>query len=584
MASMMNGKEMDMCIILVKQYYTKHQQTFRGKGVTGMSTYANSTQSVPSQDDNAAADTTAAKPTFFNGSYFISTTQGKPELTNAATKRSIFNYSSPRWNYLFTSTNIVLDLLSTLIALFIAVEISSETSSYLEGDMPVFGSRINLFIPMLCLLWLISLIVCSIYARHTMGEGYALYSKIISAAFVYFIVLCTMSYLFNLGIPRSLTTLVPILTPLLCSVERMLMRKSLQHRRDKGEYNYPTVVVGSPAGIRRTIQRLERAKALGYAPIAVCPVMASSQPKSSPAAQVLMPVDFQPKTEAESKLRVLRLNSHLPQIAKRLGARTVLIADVITRNSETMRTLALAVESMGIELAISTSVADLSGAALKMRNDPTMPVLTARLPQYSFLTKVAKRAMDIVCSLFGLIISSPILLIVALLIKHEDGGKIIYSQTRIGIYGEPFTMYKFRSMKENADALKAQLAKEYGLEDRFIFKMKNDPRITRIGHFIRKTSLDEFPQFFNVLKGDMSLVGPRPPLPEEVERYETLYSTRLLVKPGITGPWQVSGRSDLSKEQSEFADVSYIQNWSLTGDLAIIFKTVSAVVRGSGSY
>ena len=129
-------------------------------------------------------------------------------------------------------------------------------------------------------------------------------------------------------------------------------------------------------------------------------------------------------------------------------------------------------------------------------------------------------------------------------------------------------MYKFRSMVTNAEELKKKLAEENGQTDRFIFKMKDDPRITKVGRFIRKTSLDEFPQFFNVLKGDMSLVGPRPALPEEVARYGSLYSARLLVKPGITGPWQVSGRSDLSQEQSEYLDVSYIENWSIAGDLA----------------
>lgn len=161
---------------------------------------------------------------------------------------------------------------------------------------------------------------------------------------------------------------------------------------------------------------------------------------------------------------------------------------------------------------------------------------------------------------------------------------MFYSQTRIGIYGKPFTMYKFRSMRTDADKIKAKLAKERGIEDRFVFKLKDDPRVTKIGHFIRKTSLDEFPQFFNVFKGDMSLVGPRPPLPEEVARYGMLYSTRLLVKPGITGPWQISGRSDLTQKQSEYADVSYIQYWSITGDIAILLKTVVAVFKGTGSY
>ena len=150
---------------------------------------------------------------------------------------------------------------------------------------------------------------------------------------------------------------------------------------------------------------------------------------------------------------------------------------------------------------------------------------------------------------------------------------IFFSQQRIGLHGKPFTMYKFRSMVTNAEELKKKLAEENGQTDRFIFKMKDDPRITKVGRFIRKTSLDEFPQFFNVLKGDMSLVGPRPALPEEVARYGSLYSARLLVKPGITGPWQVSGRSDLSQEQSEYLDVSYIENWSIAGDLAILAKS-----------
>ena len=180
--------------------------------------------------------------------------------------------------------------------------------------------------------------------------------------------------------------------------------------------------------------------------------------------------------------------------------------------------------------------------------------------------------LDIIGSLCALIISSPILLGVAIAIKLDDGGPVFFSQTRIGLHGKPFKMYKFRSMVTNAEELKKKLAEETGQEDRFIFKMKDDPRITKVGHFIRKTSLDEFPQFYNVLKGDMSLVGPRPA------------SARLLVKPGITGPWQVSGRSDLSQEQSEYLDVSYIENWSIAGDLAILAKTVMVIFTGRGSY
>lgn len=234
--------------------------------------------------------------------------------------------------------------------------------------------------------------------------------------------------------------------------------------------------------------------------------------------------------------------------------------------------------------ADETSLAEPRTIASSVPAQMEQPVLLASLPQYTGAANVIKRLLDIIGSLCALIISSPILLGVAIAIKLDDGGPVFFSQTRIGLHGKPFKMYKFRSMVTNAEELKKKLAEETGQEDRFIFKMKDDPRITTVGHFIRKTSLDEFPQFYNVLKGDMSLVGPRPALPEEVARYGSLYSARLLVKPGITGPWQVSGRSDLSQEQSEYLDVSYIENWSIAGDLAILAKTVMVIFTGRGSY
>jgi exopolysaccharide biosynthesis polyprenyl glycosylphosphotransferase len=213
-----------------------------------------------------------------------------------------------------------------------------------------------------------------------------------------------------------------------------------------------------------------------------------------------------------------------------------------------------------------------------------MPVFTAKLPQYSTWTRVLKRLTDLVLSTIALVLTSPIMAYVAIRVKSEDGGPAIYTQERIGLYGKPFKLYKFRSMSVNADKQDKKLAEEMGADHGILFKAKEDPRITQFGHFIRKTSLDEFPQFFNVFKGDMSLVGPRPQQQYEVEQYGSLYSTRLLVKPGITGLWQISGRSNLSQEESEQLDVSYIQNWSFTGDIAILLKTVTAVLRGTGSY
>lgn len=492
-------------------------------------------------------------------------------------------HSVPKWRYLYNTTLVVLDLLMTIVATYIVFLLRPFAYTYVQsigpGEYGVFS-----FLLLTCVSWLISLYSARSYERHTMGEGYALYAKLLNAAFIDFIMLCTLGYLFHLNLPRSLNVFIPLVSLVLVIIERWIMRRALHRNRMNGEFNYPTVVIGSPEGIHRTVEQLRQCRGLGYAPIAVCPVASVKNEDDPDSAQHLVSVPFTPANDAEARLKVLPLNSHLPQTAKRMKARTVLVADVLTRDSETMRTLSLAVESMGIELALTTSVADLSGADLHFRNDPTMPVVTARLTQYSTVTRILKRVCDIVLSGIAIILGSPIMLWVAYKVKREDGGPVFYSQTRIGIYGKPFTMYKFRSMRTDADEIKAKLAKERGIEDRFIFKLKDDPRVTKIGHFIRKTSLDEFPQFFNVFKGDMSLVGPRPPLPEEVARYDMLYSTRLLVKPGITGPWQISGRSDLTQEQSEYADVSYIQDWSITGDIVILLKTVVAVFKGTGSY
>ena len=203
----------------------------------------------------------------------------------------------------------------------------------------------------------------------------------------------------------------------------------------------------------------------------------------------------------------------------------------------------------------------------------SIPLLTVRRePLQSAYNRFLKRTFDIFFSLVILLTIYPILyIVVGIMIKLSSPGPILFKQKRTGLYGHDFECFKFRTMKVNAQADTLQA-------------VKDDPRKTRIGDFLRRTNLDEFPQFFNVLKGDMSLVGPRPALPDEVARYGSLYSTRLLVKPGITGPWQVSGRSDLSQEQSEYLDVSYIENWSIAGDLAILAKTVLVVFRGTGSY
>lgn len=192
------------------------------------------------------------------------------------------------------------------------------------------------------------------------------------------------------------------------------------------------------------------------------------------------------------------------------------------------------------------------------------------------LYEVSKRALDVIASFLGLVILSPILLIVAILIKLESKGPAIFSQSRIGLNGKEFKMYKFRSMVQNAEELKEKLAKQNEMSGP-MFKIKNDPRVTKVGKFIRKTSIDELPQLFNILKGDMTLVGPRPSLPREVEKFESWMLKRLEVKPGLTCYWQVSGRNNIDFYDWMKLDLKYVNDMNFWLDIKLIFKTVAVL-------
>lgn len=494
------------------------------------------------------------------------------------TEQSIFRSirRRPLWRYIYVAALVAVDVLVMLLSLVICFAFNPGAYDTVTRAMPIWA-----FLLAYCVIGLLCLAFAGAYHRHVMAEGYELYTKLINAAIFTIVLASCVAFMLNLQLPRTALIIAP-LVGLVCElVARWMMRCLLHHRRRRGECKYTTVIVGSSEGINRTLRLMRRNSALGYMPVAVCPIAPDPSVDDAYVVTNFVP---DPNIEGADKLRVLSFGSRFARTIERMGVQEVYIADVLSRDSKLLHAMSLAVESLGIELAISVSLADIGGHRLHLRNSAEQQVLIASLPQYRTTTYVIKRIIDIVLSVVALVISSPIMLGVAIAIKLDDGGPVLFKQTRVGIHGKPFTMYKFRSMVTNAEEIKAKLAAESGQTDRFIFKLKDDPRITKVGKFIRKTSLDEFPQFFNVFKGDMSLVGPRPALPDEVARYGSLYSTRLLVKPGITGPWQVSGRSDLSQEQSEFLDVSYIENWSITGDLAILAKTVMVVFRGTGSY
>lgn len=413
----------------------------------------------------------------------------------------------------------------------------------------------------ICLSWLLAFGVCKLYATHVMDEGMEMYSNITNAALSAVFISCAALFIIRWQPPRGLFLVTMLIAYVLALVERWLMRRFLHSMRRHGRDYYTTVIVGSPVGIRRMIDKLASTPSIGYRPIAVCPIVYDSQDCR------IYTDEFLPRNAGEEKLLLIPFNLHLPQNALKSGAHTLMVVDVIDRESELMRALALAAGSQGLELAMEAGTADIASSALHLRHNTQVPVLTAQLPQYSALFRLTKRLLDLLISTVGLILTSWIMLLTAIAIKVEDHGPAIYRQKRVGLYGKPFTIYKFRSMYVDADKRDATLAAESGKEHGVLFKLKDDPRNTKVGKFIRKTSIDELPQLWNVFKGDMSIVGPRPQKKYEVDQYGTLYATRLLVKPGITGLWQVSGRSNLGPEESEYLDVSYVENWSLTGGL-----------------
>jgi exopolysaccharide biosynthesis polyprenyl glycosylphosphotransferase len=248
-----------------------------------------------------------------------------------------------------------------------------------------------------------------------------------------------------------------------------------------------------------------------------------------------------------------------------------------------LRNLGWALEETSIDLVVAPAVTEIAGPRLKVSNVEGLPLLHLDQPVFSGSAKAAKRLLDLFLSTVGLILISPFLIVIALIIKSHDRGTVLYSQKRVGQNNKEFNVYKFRTMYEGShekrDEVMAQTNKDLRLA-----KSPNDPRITKPGAFLRRWSIDEIPQIINVFKGEMSLVGPRPPLSVEVNMYEKSERRRLLVKPGLTGLWQVSGRSELDWEDAVRLDLYYVENWSLTLDILILIRTAAAVWRGEGAY
>jgi exopolysaccharide biosynthesis polyprenyl glycosylphosphotransferase len=326
------------------------------------------------------------------------------------------------------------------------------------------------------------------------------------------------------------------------------------------------VVVGTSGEVADLVTHLHRASYAGFR------VVAAWTP---------------PHDAGELPAGVRRINvtdRELPAAAADLGADTIALAGEHVLSGVRLRELSWALEGSGVDLVVAPAVTDLAGPRIRVRPVDGLPLLHIERPQLDGGRRLLKEGIDRIGAALLLLALSPLFAAIALAVRLFGGrGPVLFKQTRVGLGGREFTMYKFRTMRWGAEAERAALL-AFNQCEGGLFKIREDPRVTPLGRHLRRWSLDELPQIWNVLTGSMSLVGPRPPLGEEVELYEDDARRRLLVKPGLTGLWQVSGRSDLSWSECVRLDLYYIENWSVTFDLLVLCKTVRAVLLGQGAY
>lgn len=417
---------------------------------------------------------------------------------------------------------------------------------------------------------LVAMSVYGTYDRRVLGTGPQEYSRVISACLLVFGVFAILVLAVQLDISRAFFALAFPIGTLGLIGSRWMWRKRLTRQWADGHHLERVLVVGESESSRRIVERLLAAPHFGYQVIGVClpPDDGSSEPLVVGDQTIPVFGDFADVTHAVSVS----------------GATTVAITSAEALGHDLMHQLSWDLDALDVEMLVAPGVADTAGPRLMVRPVSGLPLLHIDKPRYEGATQFRKAALDRVGAATLLLISSPLLLLIALAVKLDSHGPVFYRAERVGMNNTTFRMWKFRSMVVDADALRADLIELNEGAGGVLFKMRDDPRVTRVGKFIRRYSLDELPQLINVFTGSMSLVGPRPPLPDEVARYDGHVARRMLVKPGMTGLWQVSGRSDLSWEESVRLDLSYVENWSIMQDIVILWRTVQAVTDKSGAY
>ncbi|WP_066299136.1 sugar transferase [Arthrobacter luteolus] len=349
---------------------------------------------------------------------------------------------------------------------------------------------------------------------------------------------------------------------------RWCWRKWLNSQRRLGHYLSRVVVFGCSEDVAYVVKQVSAHASATYQ-VAGLVVPGGPGPELDGVLEAGLPLATDPEEITEQ--------------VRALGANAVIVAGPVPGGNRYIRELGWRLENTATELILASSLTNVAGPRIHWRPVEGLPLMHVELPQYSGGKHVLKRCLDIGLASVALVGLAPVFAALFLIVHFDSKGPVIFRQQRVGVRGRTFQMLKFRSMVVDAEQRLA------GLKNRnqgagVLFKLKHDPRVTRCGRWMRRFSLDELPQLWNVLRGDMSLVGPRPPLPSEVKGYQGSTHRRLLIKPGLTGLWQINGRSNLAWDESIRLDLFYVENWSLTGDLMIMWRTVRVMVQPEGAY
>ncbi|GAB3592749.1 sugar transferase [Angustibacter peucedani] len=412
--------------------------------------------------------------------------------------------------------------------------------------------------------WCVTLWSVRAYDSRRIGQGPDEFGMVGRAALIWVCLLGLLSFAFRLGLPRRLVLVAIPVVALMTALYRYTLRRRLYADRARGHALARTLVVGTPSAVDDVVGDLATVPYHGYKVVGACVPLVMSD------------------TDLMGEISVLGGLSDIPQVVIDNEVDVVIVAGS-GLSASSLRRLSWALERTGADLVVDPGLVEVTGPRLHMRPAAGLSLLHVESPDQHQGRVMAKTLLDRSLGLAMFLVALPIIAAGAAAVRLTSRGPAFFAQERIGLDGRAFKFWKLRSMVNDAESQRLALL-EKSDRDGLMFKMHADPRITRVGRFLRRFSLDELPQLWNVVRGDMSLVGPRPPLRVEYDSYHDAVHRRLRVKPGLTGLWQVSGRADLSWEESVRLDLRYVDNWSVSLDLQILWKTLRAVLRGSGAY